>query len=269
VAKYDQADDDTRQRLEIAMSPAIPAIRGRGIPSDRGRAPASLHFAKWRRLRQISHGLQPREIKTRPRPDPILGRRIYRTWLWGANQDVRDDIRQFDGTMLGATLREQLVKQFMRINGIPGRAPRVVWSSDRIEIDGQLLSSLSSAGLELTDSAINVISDRLGFEVQRAASSGQLPPVLPFYAQAHVQRRAEIAEAAGDAIARESAASLAQAFRGALAPIRRIILDSRSPVEVQQRILSLYADWSPDRVQPLIEDAFIAHAANGAVINAR
>ena len=62
--------------------------------------------------------------------------------------------------MLGATLRDQLVKQFMGINCIVGRAPRIVWSSDRIEIDGQLLSSLFSAGPELTDSAINVISDR-------------------------------------------------------------------------------------------------------------
>jgi hypothetical protein len=68
--------------------------------------------------------------------------------------------------------------------------------------------------------------------------------------------------------ARESAALLAQAFRGALAPIRRSIFDSRSPAEVQQCILALYADWSPDRVQPLIEDALVAQAASGAVINA-
>ena len=57
--------------------------------------------------------------------------------------------------------------------------------------------------------------------------------------------------------------------RGSLAPIRRIIIDSRWPAEVQQRILALYADWSPDRVQPLIDAALISHAANGAVINAR
>jgi hypothetical protein len=42
--------------------------------------------------------------------------------------------------------------------------------------------------------------------------------------------------------ARESAASLAQAFRWALAPIPRSILDSRSPTEVQKYILALYAD---------------------------
>ena len=58
--------------------------------------------------------------------------------------------------------------------------------------------------------------------------------------------------------ARESAASLAQAFRWALTPIPRSILDSRSPAEVQKYILALYADWSPDRVQPLIEDALVA-----------
>lgn len=60
--------------------------------------------------------------------------------------------------------------------------------------------------------------------------------------------------------ARESAASLAQAFRGSLVPVRRI--NPRQPVaRRQQRILVLYADWSPNRVQPLIEGALVVHAA--------
>jgi len=73
---------------------------------------------------------------------------------------------------------------------------------------------------------------------------------------------------ANDSIAEETSASLARSFRGSLAPIRRIILESDSSQECERRIREFYADWSPARVAPLIEEALIAHAANGSTVNA-
>jgi hypothetical protein len=81
----------------------------------------------------------------------------------------------------------------------------------------------------------------------------------------HRQRVAG-AEAANDAIAREGAATLALAFRGSLAPVRRLVLESSSAVDLEQRIRAFYADWSPERVAPLIEEALSAFAANGAAV---
>lgn len=167
VAKYDQADDDTRQKLEIAMSLAsrlFGVVVSRQTEVELLQAAASQSGDAFEKFHTVCNREKSKlvlgQILSSDAESTGLGSGVAK-----GHQDVRNDIRQFDGTMLGATLRDQLVKQFMRINGIPGRAPRIVWSSDRIEIDGQLLSSLSSAGLELTDSAINVISDRLGFEV--------------------------------------------------------------------------------------------------------
>lgn len=66
-----------------------------------------------------------------------------------------------------------------------------------------------------------------------------------------------------DPVAREAAADLAQAFRGSLAPVRRIILESRSSKECEQRLRLFYADWKPDRIAPLVEQALSAYATNG------
>jgi hypothetical protein len=71
-----------------------------------------------------------------------------------------------------------------------------------------------------------------------------------------------------DRIAANGAADLSQAFRGSLAPVRRIILESRSSSECEARLREFYADWNPAKLSALTEEALIAYAANGAVSRA-
>lgn len=99
---------------------------------------------------------------------------------------VRDDIKKWDALRLGETIRQQLFKQALQINGIPGRPPRPVWgSTDEGAELGGLIKALSDAGLELTDGGINQISERTGLPWQRKApppqpvGAGGLPFGLP------------------------------------------------------------------------------------------
>lgn len=68
-----------------------------------------------------------------------------------------------------------------------------------------------------------------------------------------------------DREARDRAAALSQAFRGSLAPVRRIILESASPDDLERRLKLFYADFSPERLAAILEDALAVFAANGAV----
>lgn len=85
--------------------------------------------------------------------------------------DVREDIRSFDQIKLAETLTRQLFDPFLEINGLRGKV-KIVWggldSAEAKEV-ADLLVSLGQAMLEPTDDAIPVISERVGFQVQRKA----------------------------------------------------------------------------------------------------
>ena len=199
------------------------------------------------------------------------------------HENVRQDLRQFDSRKLGETVRDQLFRPLLAINGIPGKPPRPVWgglSPDDQESIGNLLVNLSQASLEPTDEAVETLSEQLGIPLQRKAaptplpgaslgdppggppSGFSVPGLLPLAA------RDPMVDAAHDSIDRIAAAGapdLSRAFRGALAPVRQIILDSQSADDCLDRLNHFYADWEPDRLAPVIEQALIAFAANGAV----
>jgi phage gp29-like protein len=271
VARYDQSDDKTRSKLEIALSMATRLFGvvvtketeielKEAASSQSGDAFDKFHTVCQREKSKLILG----QTLSSEAQATGLGSGVAK-----GQSDVRNDIRQFDATILGQTLRDQLLKQWLAINGIPGRAPRITWASEHVDIDGSLLGNLASAGLQVTDSGIETLSDRLGFELTRSAAP--IPATTPqaFAAGSNIPRRVDRAEQANDTIAAETSASLARAFRGSLAPIRRIILESQTPQECEARIREFYADWSPARVAPIIEEALIAHAANGSTVNAR
>lgn len=87
--------------------------------------------------------------------------------------EVRQDIRKFDGRILGDTIRTQIVAPWLLLNGYSGRPPNVSFAGDTTEeikrtIDG--LKTLSDAGMEPTDDALPTISERVGYPIQRKAS---------------------------------------------------------------------------------------------------
>jgi len=94
---------------------------------------------------------------------------------------VRGDLRAWDQLKLGESLRQNVFAQFLRINGLPGRPPRIVWGGvapEKIAATADTLVKLSQAGLEPTDEALPGISETVGFELQRkvAAVAGYQMP---------------------------------------------------------------------------------------------
>jgi hypothetical protein len=129
-----------------------------------------------------------------------------------------------------------------------------------------LLQSLSQAGLEVDDSGIETVSDRVGIPLRRSARPMAPAGLAPLSAS---MPQIVASHDATDAIARAGSAPLSQAFRGSLAPIRRMIVESTSAEDLGRRILESYPDWPAGRVAALAEQAFVAFAANGAAFSAR
>jgi hypothetical protein len=164
----------------------------------------------------------------------------------------------------------------LEINGIQGSVPKAVWggeSKDEAQLTGALLSSLIQAGIRVTDEGIETLSERVGLPLER----DQQPTVparrgMPFNAEQRLSLLTAdpvvvAVDKANDEIARNGAADLSQAFRGALAPIRRMIEESKSAEDLQTQILSSYPDWSSGRVVSLIESALVAYAANRSAVS--
>ncbi len=92
--------------------------------------------------------------------------------------EVRDDIRKFDGVMLGETLRDQLLAQLCQINRLPGRAPYITFgraSDKEVDLAVKLAQALPGANLEFDDAALEPFSETTGFTVRRRQQP-YLPP---------------------------------------------------------------------------------------------
>ena len=192
-------------------------------------------------------------------------------------REVRQDIRQFDGRALAATFGEQFVREQL-FNGLPGRC-RLAWgaeSHDEAQGTATLLKDLSQAGLEPDDQALTLLSDRLGFQIRRAAARPVLtmpggapvpgsPGGVAALSIGDLRTHAHLAESATDNIAREAAAPLARAFRENLAGLQRIILESRSAGECEDRARQFLSDYRPGTAADVLALALEANTANGAV----
>jgi phage gp29-like protein len=271
LGKYDQNDDPSRSILERAFSFAVKVgglIVSKETDVEIKQAATSASGDAYERFLTICQREKSKLIVGH-----TLSAEAQPTGLGSGQQSgaeaVRQDIRQFDAMMLGATLRLQLFEQILRINSRGGRPPKPLWgaeSYDNSKIIAELLGNLKTAGLEPTDQAIGTLSERLGFDVQRAVLTA--PAGLPFSADLLWLASVGIPAQADDAnrqVARRGAADLSRAFRGALAPVRQIILSSQSPQECEARLRALYADWSPERVAPVIEQALAAHVVNATL----
>jgi phage gp29-like protein len=280
VGKYDQADDESRIILENAFSLAS-KISGLVISRQ---TEVEIHEA------QSKSGGEGYDLflktSNREKSKLIVGQTTSSDAETGGlsgsgvskvQQNVRSDIRQWDGVSLGNTLKHQLFVPFLRFNGIPGDI-KISWGGDEAESIEQVSSavaSLSGAGLEVTDDGLEALSGLIGLPLQRKKIE-EPPPgapptrgkVLPL--SVDLPDRYRLAETANIVIAREGAADLARAFSGAFAPIARFVADSSGPDDLIAKITAHYSgpSWPPERVAPLILEALAAMAANGAARNA-
>lgn len=203
---------------------------------------------------------------------------------------VRDDIRQFDSKRLGETIRTQIFKPFLQINGMRGRPPVIQWggeSKDEAELSGALLTAMAAAGLRPTEAALPVLSQKFGFEIERNPNptggfgnpgfggfsvqstrkrvtgwdfKGQHALLHPFNTEVDMVR----GEDPTTEIARLREKALAQAYRGAMAPFRQAILSARSKEEALTNLAKLYPDWKPERLAAELNEAMQIAAAAGA-----
>jgi phage gp29-like protein len=86
------------------------------------------------------------------------------------HSDVREDIKKYDRLCLGNAIERQIFAQFLKLNAIRGRVPKIVWGGLEAEDSqamGNLLVSLNTAGLQPTDDALEGIGEKIGFPIER------------------------------------------------------------------------------------------------------
>lgn len=102
-----------------------------------------------------------------------------------AHSQVRSDFRDWDDFRLCETLLRQVVIPLMRINGVLGRPPLLQHGAPdtkEADLSADILRSLSTAGLELTDDGVGLLSKRIGLPLQRIKAAAPEIPV-PFSAE--------------------------------------------------------------------------------------
>lgn len=273
VGRYDKADDDSRSVLQQAFSLAT-KLGGlvvtretevdikQAATSDSGSAYEKFHDICNREISKLIIG----QTLSSDAQGTGLGSGVADT-----QEGVRQDIRQFDAVLLGKTLTTQLAAQFLRINGLAGAAPIFIWgavSPAKMRAMADVLGSLKTAGLRVADEGIEMLSERFGMPLEReehAAPAG----VFPFGVSTFSAREVRAADQANDVIAREAAATLSHTLGRHFAPMRQIILKSKSPAEAMKGIEAYCATFEPDQAARLIEEALLAYAANGSVVHAR
>jgi phage gp29-like protein len=175
--------------------------------------------------------------------------------------EVRDDLRKLDAASLAQTIQSQLFAQFMAVNNSRGRAPIILFGSDSATETATLFATvkgLSDAGFEPDDDGLSNISKRVGFGVRRKAV--QTPSPFGFHA---LPLSAPAVPPVPDQVAEKSAVDLSAAFRGHLAPVGRIIRESKTPDECLSRVREWAASVSLSAPSDLIAQALTAYAASG------
>ena len=217
---------------------------------------------------------------------------------------VREDVRMLDQVKLGETVTKCIFAPFLELNGLSGRC-KASWgglSAEEVAATGALLVQATQANLEPTDEAIEILSERFGFGVQRAAKpqvtdgtqtpdadgkpappqqlddGAPRPPKQLGNGSAEGEAAAQLRSLTlkdisarenapaltahpSDAIADRQSAVLAAAYKGSMAPLRQIILDSASPEEAQASVAKFFSDWNPSRVRQVTEEALQLCAA--------
>lgn len=268
IGKYDTSDDGSRLTLMNAFAYAT-KVGGLVVSRDTeveikqaASADAGMAFEKF-------HTICNEEMSKL-----ILGQTLSSdakstgmgSGVANAQGDVRQDIRQFDAKLLGATFTTQLATQFLQINGKKGRAPIFAWgavSAAELQSIAGFLTSLPGAGLEVADAGIEILTERGGIPLQRAASSAGGGSFGAFRAFSASGLR--LVDRANDSVARETAATLARNLGRHYAPVRQIILDSKSPQDALAKVEAYAADLRPGEAARVIEEALLAYAANGSV----
>jgi phage gp29-like protein len=276
VGRYDEADLESRALLESAFNAAT-RLFGLAVPNDTSVDIHSVNTSQGGDAFEKFHAVANREISK-----IVLGQTLsaegQNLGLGGgqasAQENVRDDIRQFDATRLASTVRTQLLAPLFRLNAWQTPVPRVAWGgedADTMAITGDVLSSLASAGLRLTAEGIEVLSKRLALPLERMPA---VPAALPFSAIPLASRptlrrfpadRSQALRDAVDRLAAHQAAEFAGTMAATLSPLLDAVDRSTSITDLQSRILTLFPDLDHRRSAALAEACLVPPALNACL----
>ncbi|MEI8064535.1 MAG: DUF935 family protein [Verrucomicrobiota bacterium] len=196
---------------------------------------------------------------------------------------VREDVRMMDNMMLSETCVRQIAIPFRDINGLKGMV-KYVWgglSDADASTFATTLKTMNEAGYEPTPESVATINERTGISWQRQAKPVPVDPKSEIGNRKSETDAEEIKPLAArlmwlsangngssktdvDDVVANHATALANAFRGSLAPVRQIILSSTSRADAEYKLRTFFADWNPDRIANIVEEAMQVCAARGA-----
>ena len=196
------------------------------------------------------------------------------------SESIRSDVRIFDGKKLAETLEKQPFARLLQFNGLAGRV-RVVLGGLSAEDSAEfatLLKTMSDAGYQAADESLPVVEEKTGMKWERKAAAQpdatQRPPSpggegrgeggQPQKIKLLASLRAPTEPDAVEKLVIARQAVLAAAYKGSMAPFRKAIEDSTSRADLEARLKTLYADWTPERLTSEINTALQIAAAAGA-----
>lgn len=244
IGRYDQNDDDSRRILEGAFQYAT-TIGGLVVTRETQVEIAQANTASTGEAYEKFIAVCNREISK-----IILGQTLsaeaQSTGLGSgvskAHEKVRSDYRDFDALSLASTLKNQVYDQLADINGLNTDHYQIYFGevdTEEAEISGDLVQSLSQAGLQLTDKGIALINRRTGLEFERASA----PPPNIFSASPISTDSTLLTTAASrySRLRRERTAQAARIIREASTPEVAILLLSQELSIPQSHATSLVA----------------------------
>lgn len=197
--------------------------------------------------------------------------------------------RVLDGVVLSCAkwackTLQQLVRSICILNfGDTSECPYLAPPSEG-EDPGRLadvLVKINQAGLDIEDSQMSELSERLGVQIKRRKWSGGFGstyndqpqptddtendnPDAPQEEGVEARRAGSSTVDPTDSVVAKRARILGAAYRGSMAPFRKIIIESKSREECLARLSEAYTDWTPGRLASEMADALELCAAEGA-----
>ncbi|MDE2104417.1 MAG: DUF935 family protein [Patescibacteria group bacterium] len=197
---------------------------------------------------------------------------------------VREDVRMFDQMTLAETCERQIARPFAEVNGLAG-AVKFVWgglSDADAKTFADFLNTMKQAGFTPADGSLATINERTGLTWEKAEPPAMgIPPSGGAQTNNDPRKKPDGVESlsanltwlsAGnpspgtpvDDVVAAHQDALARAFRGALAPVRQVILSSTSPRDAEHKLKLLFADWPTERIAGIVAQAMQVCAAKGA-----
>lgn len=276
VGKYNESDDRARFELQDAFSAAT-RLFGLAISKDTEVSMHQANSSGGGDAFEKFHAVANREISK-----VIVGQtsssEIQNAGLGGgqgaSQAEVREDIRKYDAMCLGHTIRTQILAPLWRLNGWTTPLPTVAFgavSEEEADLTGDLVSSLYTAGIELSDDGLQKLSGKLGLGLQRvpappspvALSGRGSLPLLPSVARRAA--RARQARGAVDSLVAGASPKLARLMRGRALEIAAVIESADSPEAAAAGVASLAAAYDPGTAAELVSRVLTSAAVNAAL----